>query len=207
MFLREILRYLIDDTLNWNAHVKKLKAKLKSGLGMMCRANNYLSTRAKRTLYYGQVHSNLSYGISVWGTMISKSQTKELFNLQQKCVDLICNTRGMDSFKNAKIPTLEQLIVLEQCKVGYKLCMNHLPKGLTDLLKTSHDKQSIEKTHKYPTRAKSIPNRPAARLKIYRSSFLYKSIEHFSLLSLDTRNSPNLTIFVKRCKKELQIGI
>ena len=62
----------IDDTLSWSAHVKKLKAKLKSGLGMMRRASKYLSPKAKRTLYYGQVHSNLSYGISVWGTMISK---------------------------------------------------------------------------------------------------------------------------------------
>ena len=72
----------IDDTLNWKAHVTKLKAKLKSGLGMMRRASKYLSSRAKRTLYYGQVHSNLSYGISIWGTMISKSQRKELFNIQ-----------------------------------------------------------------------------------------------------------------------------
>ena len=68
----------IDDSLNWNVHVKKLKAKLKSGLGMMSRANKYLSPKAKRNLYYGQVHSNLSYGISVWGTMISKQLKKEL---------------------------------------------------------------------------------------------------------------------------------
>ena len=99
--------------------------------------------------------------------MISKSQTKELLKLQQKCVELIYNTKGITSFKTAKIPTLEQLIVLEQCKMGFKLCTNRLPKGLTDLLKTSHDKQSIEKSHNYPTRSKNIPNRPAAKLKIY----------------------------------------
>ena len=129
----------IDDALNWNAQVKKLKAKLKSGLGMMRRANKYLSPKAKRTLYYGQVHSNLSYGISVWGTMISKRQAKELSNIQKKCVELIYDKKSTDCFKLAKIPTLEQLIVLEQCKMGFKLCTNQLPKGLSELLTTSHD--------------------------------------------------------------------
>ena len=173
----------------------------------MRRANIYLSPTAKRTLYYGQVHSNLSYGISIWGTMISKSQVSELSNLQRKCVKLIYNTKGCDYFKTARIPTVEQLIVLEQCKMGFKLCTNQLPKGLSELLKTSHDKQSIEKSHNYPTRSKYIPNRPAAKTKLYRNSFLYKSIQHYSLLPNDIRNSPNLPVFVRNCKKELKIGI
>ena len=197
----------IDDALSWNAQVKKLKAKLKSGLGMMRRANKYLSSKAKRTLYYGQVHSNLSYGISVWGTMISKRQAKELFNIQKKCVELIYDRKGMDCFKLAKIPTLEQLIVLEQCKMGFKLCTNQLPKGLSELLTPSHNKQSIVKTHSYSTRSKHIPNRPSAKLNLYRNSFLYNSIKHFSLLPLDIKSSVNLPVFVKRCKKELKIGI
>ena len=40
----------IDDSLNWNVHVKKLKAKLQSGLGMMHRANKYLSPNTKENL-------------------------------------------------------------------------------------------------------------------------------------------------------------
>ena len=63
----------------------------------------------------------------------------------------------MNCFNKAKIPTLEQLIVLEQCKIGFKLCTNHLPKGLTELLMTSHDKQSIAKSHSYSTRSKIYP--------------------------------------------------
>ena len=196
----------IDDLLNWNVHVKRLKAKLKSGLGMMRRANQYLSPKAKRTLYYGQVHSNLSYGISVWGTMISKQSKRELFNIQRKCVELIHNNKGIDCFSLAKIPTLDQLIVLEQCKIGFKLCTHQLPEGLTELLLTNHEKQSIQKTHSYCTRSKNIPNRPCAKLGLYRNSFLYNSIKYFSALPPDIRNSINLSVFVKRCKRELGIG-
>ena len=197
----------IDDALNWRAHIRKLKAKLKSGLGMMRRANKYLSSAAKRTLYYGQVHSNLSYGVSVWGTMINKGQVRELSDIQRKCVKLIYNKNGCDYFKMARIPTLEQLIVLEQCKMGFKLCTNQLPKGLSKLLTTNHDKQSIEKVHSYPTRSKNIPNRPAATTTLYRNSFLYKSIQHYSSLPYDVRNSTSLPVFVRKCKKELKIGI
>ena len=196
----------IDDQLNWNVHVKKLKAKLKSGLGMMRRANQYLSPKAKKSLYYGQVHSNLSYGISVWGTMISKKSKKELFDIQKKCVELIYNKKGIDGFSLAKIPTLEQLIVLEQCKIGFKLCTHELPQGLTKLLLTNHEKRSIQKTHSYDTRSKNLPNRPCAKLGLYRNSFLYNSIKYFSLLPLEVRNSATLSVFVRRCKTELGIG-
>ena len=73
----------LDNNLNWKTHFKKLTSKLKIGLGMM------RCSRAKQVLYYGQVHSNLSYGISIWGPMINKGQLKELANIQCKCVDLI----------------------------------------------------------------------------------------------------------------------
>ena len=156
---------------------------------MMRRANQYLSPKAKRTLYYGQVHSNLSYGISAWGTMISKQSKKELSNIQRKCVELIHNNKGTDCFSLAKIPTLDQLIVLEQCKIWFKLCTHQLPDGLTELLLTNHEKQSMQKTHNYCTRSKNIPNRPCAKLGLYRNSFLYNSIKYFSTLPLDIRNS------------------
>ena len=55
----------IDNKLNWNMHVKKLMSKLKYGLCMMRHANKYLNASAKLTLYYGQIHSNRSYGISI----------------------------------------------------------------------------------------------------------------------------------------------
>ena len=195
----------IDDLLNWNVHVKKLKIKLKRGLGMMRRANQYLSPKAKKTLYYGQVHSNLNYGISVWGTMISKQAQKELYNIQKKCVELIYGNTGSNCFSQARIPTLDQLIVLEQCKMGFKLCTRQLPVGLSDLLLTDHEKKSMQKTHSYCTRSKHIPNRPCAKLGLYRNSFLYNSIKCFSALPLDIRNSPKLSVFTKCCKKQLGI--
>ena len=188
----------LDDNLNWNTHVKKLLSKLKSGLGMMWRANKYLTDKAKRMLYYGQVHSNLSYGISIWGPMLRKGQLQGLSAIQCKCVDLIGN---QSSFKEYKIQTLQQLIILEQCKLGFKLCKKLLPLGLEKLMLTDHKMASIEKSHAYPTRSKKVPNRPSAKLSLYRNSFLYSSIKHFSDLSVEIRESKTLYAFVRKCKK------
>ena len=188
----------LDDNLNWNTHVKKLLSKLKSGLGMMRRVNKYLTNKGKHMLYYGQVHSNLSYGISIWGPMLRKGQLQGLSAIQRKCVDLIGN---QSSFKEYKIPTLQQLIILEQCKLGFKLCKNLLPLGLEKLMLTDHKMASIEKSHAYLTRSKKVPNRPSAKLSLYHNSFLYSSIKHFSDLSVEIRESKTLYAFVRKCKK------
>ena len=66
---------------------------------------------------------------------------------------------------------------------------------------TDHKMASIEKSHAYPTRSKKVPNRPSAKLSLYRNSFLYSSIKHFSELSVEIRESKTLYAFVRKCKK------
>ena len=188
----------LDDNLNWNTHVKKLLSKLKGGLGIMRCANKYLTDKAKCLLYYGQVYSTRSYGISIWGPILRKGQLQGLSAIQRKCVDLIGN---QSSFKKYKIPTLQELIILEQCKLGYKLCRKLLPPGFEKLMLTDHRMASIEKSHVYSTRSKKVPNRPSAKLSLYRNSFLYSSIKHFSDMSVEIRESKTLNTFVRKCKK------
>ena len=107
---------------------------------MMRHANKYLSAKAKHMLYYGQVHSSLSYGISIWGPMLRSGQIQELLSVQCRCIELIGNQK---SFKEYRIPTLHQLIKLEQCKLGFKLCRKLLPLGLERLMLTDHKMASI----------------------------------------------------------------
>ena len=82
----------IDDQLNWKTPVSKLLSRLKCGLGMLQRSTKLLSTKAKKLLYYGQIHSHLCYGLGIWGHMLSAGQLSELSAVQRKCVRLIDNT-------------------------------------------------------------------------------------------------------------------
>ena len=198
--LAKFLGTWLNDKLNWNVHVSKLLSKLKGGLGMIRRGNKYLTSNAKCILYYGQIQSNLSYGISIWGPMLRKGQLQEIFAVQRKCVNLI---GGTTPFTSHKISTIHELVKLEQCKLGYRLCKGLLPVGLQRVMLTDYNLCSTVKTHSYRTRSKNIPNRPSTKLNLYHNSFLYSSIKSYSDLPVDVRDSANLKIFVRKCKKML----
>ena len=164
---------------------------------MLQRSCNCLTTRAKKLLYYGQVHSHLCYAIGVWGPMISKGQISILKNIQTKCLRLINpSVATKQLLTRLKILSIEKLIDLEQCKLGYKLCHQLLPVVLTRLMKHDQDNYDMTKSHPYVTRQKAIPHRPSAKLGLYRNSFLYRAISTYSNLPSELQKLSNLKLFV-----------
>ena len=170
---------------------------------MLRRSKNLLSKKAKRLLYFGQIHSHLAYCLSIWGSMLSKQMIYKLSIAQKNAVSLIePNKKSNLVFRDNKILTLTEMIHVEQCKLGYKLCHNLLPKRLEENMTKDHRQNSITKTHRYSTRSKKIPNLPQASGSKYRSSFLYNSIKLYSDLSYTVKQSRNLHTFVKLCKQQ-----
>ena len=55
----------IDNSLNWNEHLKQLTVKLKKNLGLLQNSKKFLPKHGMKMLYYAQFYSHLSYGISV----------------------------------------------------------------------------------------------------------------------------------------------
>ena len=194
----------IDDHLNWKTHMSKLLGKLKCGLGMLQRSRDLLSERAKKLLYFGQVHSHLCYGIGVWGPMISRGQLAELNRIQRKCIKQIdCSVTGCEAYSKLKILTVDQLVELEQSKMGYKLCKGLLPTAITQIMMSDVDNQPMAKTHVFETRQKNIPNRPKVKSKLYMDSFLYRSISCYSNWSREIRDALALKSFVRLIKQKL----
>ena len=74
--------------------------------------------------------------------------------------------------KNCKIPNVNELIKLVNCKLGYRL--------INKLL------------HVYSTRSKVIPNLPVCKDKKYHDSYLVASLRDFQALPVVTRELPNL---------------
>ena len=192
----------MDDQLNWKTHLNKLLSKLKCGLGMLQRSRELLSLKAKKLLYYGQLHSHLCYGLGVWGPMLSVGQTTQLCTLQRKCSRLIDSSLSTsETFKKLQILTVPDLIKLEQCKLGYKLCNGLLPTVLTRLMMHDSNNCTMVKSHSYKTRHKDIPNRPNARSTLYHRSFLYQAIACYSKLDKKLRDSSTLFSFIRQLKK------
>ena len=107
----KLLGTWIDDRLDWDVHVKKLIIKLRCGLGMLKRSQNLLTSKAKRLLYFGQIHSNLCYCLSIWGTMIQKKLMDDITRVQKKAVKLIDPTiSAFDAFTKYNILPFDKLV-------------------------------------------------------------------------------------------------
>ena len=136
-------------------HANKILTKIKCGLGMLRRSKNLLTSKAKRLLYFGQIHSHFCYCLVVWGSMLSKQLITKLTNAQHKAVALIDPSMKIEElFRRYKILKVPDLIHLELCKLGYKLCHDLPPKKLAENMRKDHNQVSIKKTHKYATRSK-----------------------------------------------------
>ena len=118
----------VDDQLNWKHHMQNLITQISSQIGLVKRGKNLLSFHVKKVLYFGQVHSLITYGMSIWGTLASKTDLKHRQTVQNNCLRCIepkmCLT---DIHKKYKILRVKDLIKLEQYKLGYKACNKLLP--------------------------------------------------------------------------------
>jgi hypothetical protein len=61
------LGVIIDEKLNWDAHIKYLKRKLNYAMSTLYRIMDSIPKEIQRNLYYTLFESHLSYCISVWG--------------------------------------------------------------------------------------------------------------------------------------------
>ena len=76
----------LDENLNWKEHIKNLTTKLKAKIGMLYRGKNLLSVHVKCIIYFAQIQSHLTYGMVVWGSMLSNHQLKRTpVNSKQMC--------------------------------------------------------------------------------------------------------------------------
>ena len=205
MFTHHNLNYLhfwIDDHLSLDMHVNKLLNKLKCGIGMLKCSKYLLTSKAKRLLYFGQIHSYLSHSLCIWGSMLQNSMINKLAKAQETAVKLIDPADNIDElFRKHKILKFINMLQVEQCKMGYKLCHSLLPKALLKNMILDHKNHSIVKNHRYSTRSKAIPNLPNVSGNKYRSSFLFTSIKAYSALDNSLKVSRNLNIFVRKCKE------
>ena len=96
------------------------------------------------------------------------------------------------NYKKEKMFRLNELILLENSKLSYKLQQKLLPTRLHTMLLSDSKKQSLVKRHKYQTRTKNIPKLPSAQTKQYHSSFLFQSIKDYENLSPEIRESKSL---------------
>ena len=107
------------------------------------------------------------------------------------------------NYKQEGMLRLQDLINLENSKLGYQMEKELLPKNIIQLLWTDSKNISLRKEHKYQTRGKNLPKLPTATKSKYHQGFQLACLRTYNKVSKEVRQSPNLTSFVMKIKKQM----
>ena len=145
----KVLGVILEDKLSWNPQVKNLLVKIKWNLGLLSRGRNLLSKQGLKNVYYANIFSHMSYCISIWGSMISSEPLCKLCTQQNHCIHILDTRLSLtDLYKKYKILSIDKVIDLELCKLGFKLNNDMLPVNLLASLKGNARGKTLEKKHK-----------------------------------------------------------
>ena len=86
------LGVIIDEKLNWDAHIRYLKRKLNYSMSTLYRIMDSIPKELHRNLYYTLFKSHLSYCISVWGGA-TKVRIQNLWTTQKQCIRILSGDR------------------------------------------------------------------------------------------------------------------
>ena len=85
----KFLEVYINYKLNWQKHITNLHDKLNTNRCMLSLGQNLLDMTCLRNVYYGDIHSHILYGISVWGSMASQYMINEIYKIQKQCIHIM----------------------------------------------------------------------------------------------------------------------
>ena len=96
----KFLGVIIDENLNWNAHINKLSKKLSCSSGILNSIKDNIPVELYKDIYYTLFESHLTYGITVWGG-VKNSKIEPLFKMQKKCIRILFGDKEayLDKFK------------------------------------------------------------------------------------------------------------
>ena len=165
---------------------------------------NIFDKSTLKLIYYAHIHSHITYGLSMWGGMVSKEVINKIQKVQNICLSMVEQSQKTAiTTRKEHILNISSLICLEHLKLGYRLLQHTLPSKIASLLSTDHENNSLEKSHKYDTRNKNKLNLPQIKNKTYRNSLLYQTNKEIMLLPQKVISLPTKTLFIKSVKSRL----
>ena len=118
----KLLGVTFDENLNWADHILNVKKRLNSNIFLLRTLKNKIDNDCQLLVYYANIHSILSYGITLWG---QGTNWKDVFICQKKAVRIL-NGKEYDNeghpitcrpiFKKLGILTFPSVYILECIK-------------------------------------------------------------------------------------------
>ena len=132
----KFLGVYMDNMLSWHPHINHIIEKLNNNRRLLQMGKKLLNSHCKRNIYFGHIHSHLTYGILMWGSMANETQLNRLHKIQEHCIQIVSsnyNDNIKDLYSSLKIQSVDQLIKGSLCKLGHSLNHKQLPSPLIKL--------------------------------------------------------------------------
>ena len=200
----KFLGVIIDDKLNWKAHISYISGKISRAIGVIIKARN-LGKGALLSLYYILIFPYLTYCNQVWGSTY-KYNIDTLTKLQKKAVRIICSVKPF-SHTDCLYKELELLQVTEiyHFLVGQFMFRYHhkmLPK-LFDEYFTKHSE-----VHDYSTRQSELFRLPDYKKDLGRRCISFTGVKLWEkIIVADIDLDTSQPVFKRNLKRCLQHGI
>ena len=169
------LGVLLDNKLNWKAHVSSLCSKLSRVYGIFYKLRHYIPLNTLRIVYFSLVQSHLQYSLINWGRA-NNVTLHPLEIMQNKIIraSLFCHKRTLigNLYVNFHVLKLSDLIKLEYVKFMYRFENNLLPVSFKKYF------TNLDCIHAYDTRSKQ---KSKYFLPRYRTNYGKKSLQYFGI--------------------------
>ena len=191
---------LLDENLNWRAHINAIENKISKSLGIIRKAKAYLNLKSLKNLYFSFVHSYLTYCNIAWAST-NKTKIKKLMSKQKHACRLIFNE---NKFAPSH-PLFVKLGALDVYKINIHQILTFMHKTKLTMTPNIFEGLFTSIQHKYATRySKDNYNIPKATSKL--TSF---AIQHRgpliwnNILPRDLKSEANQSIFKSKSKRFL----
>ena len=194
----KFLGVIVDNQLNWNAHIKHISNKVSKSAGILRLLRNKFPKHILKTLYQTLTYPYFNYCNLIWGTA-HITNLNPLIVLQKKCIRIICRAGYIDHtaplFKSTKILKLGQIHILSCAKFIYNCYKSNT--YLNFRVRLIQNSQ----IHHYSTRISTNLRAPYERLEIGINSFFVKGIKIWNKIPYDIKSANTILYFKQNIKK------
>ena len=121
--ITKFLGVLIQENLNWKAHIDYVCNKIAKSIAILAKLKHYVPRYVLLIIYKSLCLSHMLYALSVWGGS-SLSSLKRLNTLQKKGIRHVCNAKYNSHtsvlFKQCNVLKLSDMFKIQCCKLMYK---------------------------------------------------------------------------------------
>ena len=153
LFESQKIKYLgliLDNKLNWKAHIAELSKKLSRAVGLLYKVRNLCPPTVLRSLYFSLFNSHLSYGLAVWGNA-NQLDIRKIKSLQKNPIKAIDSSLGKDNndhlYFDLKILKFDEQLEFQLSSLMWDYAHNVLRTSLTNYFKRANH------IHNYNSRA------------------------------------------------------